>query len=82
MVPGAHQKTFEDFVMQWLKQKQSERRWWTGSAIVAMLGLVLGVVGVIPALADFEPGTCSLAETETGVTLTLELTRSRGHGFV
>ncbi len=44
--------------MRWLEQKRSERRRWTASAMVAILGLVLGIVGVVPAFASVADATC------------------------
>ncbi len=38
--------------MKWLAQRQRERRWWTASASVAILGIVLGVLGIVPAFAE------------------------------
>ena len=44
--------------MRWLELRRKERRRWTGTAVVAAFGLMLGVVGVAPAFANLANATC------------------------
>lgn len=55
--------------MKWLAQRQRERRWWTASASVAICGLVLGVIGIVPAFADLQAASCEAVETDGSVTV-------------
>lgn len=55
--------------MKWLAQRQRERRWWTASASVAICGLVLGVIGIVPAFADLQAASCEAIESDGSVTV-------------
>jgi LPXTG-motif cell wall-anchored protein len=55
--------------MKWLAQRQRERRWWTASASVAICGLVLGVIGIVPAFADLQAASCEAMEADGSVTV-------------
>jgi LPXTG-motif cell wall-anchored protein len=56
--------------MKWLAQRQRERRCWTASASVAICGLVLGVIGIVPAFADLQAASCEAIESGGSVTVT------------
>jgi hypothetical protein len=56
--------------MQWVNAHRRERRWWTMAAITASLGLIVGVLGVVPAFADLEQASCIAIEDRDGVTVT------------